>query len=68
MPSTGGAFRCLTTSLALTATLVCPLSSSIAQSGGTVLGNVLDENGQVSYTGVGSEQDLLGAVEKLLSN
>ena len=46
MPSTGGAFRCLTTSLALTATLVSPLSSSIAQSGGTVLGNVLDENDQ----------------------
>lgn len=45
MPSTGGALHCLT-SLALTATLVCPLSSSIAQSGGTVLGNVLDENGQ----------------------
>lgn len=29
---------------------------------------LLDANGQVAYTGVGSEQDLLGAVEKLLAN
>ena len=29
---------------------------------------LLDADGQVAYTGVGSGQDLLGAVEKLLGN
>jgi len=29
---------------------------------------LLDADGQVAYTGVGSEQDLLGAVEKVLRN
>ena len=44
MPSTEGVLRCLT-SLALAATLFAPPSIAIAQSAGTVLGDVLDENG-----------------------